>query len=870
MTCPGCCDEANANLAAARLLPSSDFKMTPTPARSLLALALLSALTVQAPAFAQAANPFAVPGAAPVSPQPALSSSAFTVSDIRVEGLQRIGAGTVFTYLPIERGDTVDQARVGEAIRVLYRTGFFEDIRMDRQGDILVVSVTERPAINRLTISGNKDIKTEDLTRGLRDIGLAEGETFDRLALDRVTQELTRQYNNRGKYNVSIEPSIARLDRNRVDVTITIDEGKAARIRHINIVGAEEYSQKDIRKAWESNESNWLSWYRRDDQYSREKLSGDLERLNEFYLDRGHIDFSIDNTQVAISPDKRDMYISAGITEGEVYKISDVKLSGDLVLPEEDLQRLVILREGQIFSRRLLEFTSDAIIASLGNIGYAFAQVNPIPEVNRENRTVAINLQVVPGPRVNVRRISFAGNTRTADEVMRRELRQFEGAWYSQAAIDRSKVRLQRLGYFEPGSVEVETVPVQGSPDQVDLTVTVKETQSGQFQFGLGYSQLAGLTTSVQLSQNNFLGSGNRVSVQAERNSYLKRYSFSFMNPYFTDNGMSLGYNLWWREFDNSRFNTASYSTTSGAAQVVMGLPITENDSVSAMFGIDRNQIVAYPGATPYPIIDYIDALNRRTFNSWRSQLAWARDTRNDYFAPTRGTFQQVALEVTLPGSTVEYYKLSYEFSRYWPITRALVLNTRAELGYGDSYGKDIVRNVCWVQPTEANPTPDVTPADQCTPSSPDYVRTLTATGLPFFENFYAGGSRSVRGFRDNTLGPRVGLLPDTPRIQPLGGAVKTVGSLEMIFPTLINSPAARVSAFVDVGNVFASREGFSASDLRASAGVALLWRAPVGPISISYALPLRKRDSVFDADGRLMQQGDEIERLQFTFGGAF
>lgn len=845
--------------------------MTRSPARSTLALALLCALATQpaSPAWAQAADPFGLNPPAGNDAAP-LTADAFTVSDIRVDGLQRIGAGTVFTYLPIERGDTVDQGRVGEAIRALYRTGFFEDVRMDRQGSILVVTVVERPAINRLTISGNKDIKTEDLTRGLRDIGLAEGETFDRLALDRVTQELTRQYNNRGKYNVKIEPSVARLDRNRVDVTIAIDEGKAARIRHINLVGTEKYPQKDILKEWESSETNWLSWYRRDDQYSREKLSGDLERLNQYYLDRGHVDFSIDNTQVSISPDKRDMYISAGISEGEQYTVSNVGLAGDLVLPEEDLMRLVLMREGQIFSRRLLELSSDSIVSTLGNIGYAFAQVTPVPEIDRDARTVGITLQVAPGPRVNVRRITFQGNTRTSDEVIRRELRQFEGSWYSQAAIDRSKVRMQRLGYFEPGSVEVETVPVQGSPDQVDLAITVKETQSGNFTFGLGYSQLSGMTTSIQLSQNNFLGSGNRVAVEAQRNTYMKRYSFSFMNPYFTDNGLSLGYNIWWREFDNSRFNTASYSTTSGAAQMILGLPITENDSVSALFGIDRNQIFAYPGSTPYPIIDYINALNRRTFNSWRTELAWARDTRNDYFAPTRGTFQRISLETTLPGSTVEYYKLNYEFSRYWPITRALVLNTRAEIGYGDSYGDAVTRNICWVAPTEDNPNPETTPIDQCTPSSPDYLKTVTADGLPFFENFYAGGSRSVRGFRDNTLGPRVALLPGMPEIQPIGGAVKTVGSIEAIFPTLINSPAARVSAFVDFGNVFASRDGFDSGELRASAGVALLWRAPVGPISISYALPLRKRDSVFDSDGNLLRQGDEIERLQFTFGGAF
>ena len=839
--------------------------MTRTPARRLLVLALATALApVPAlSALAQSANPFSLGGAPTNSPQPDSTplSGAFTVSDIRIDGLQRISAGTVFTYLPIERGDTIDQSRASEAIHALYKTGFFEDVRLDRQGNILVVTVTERPAINKLTLEGNKDIKTPDLQKGLNDIGLAEGNTFDRLSLDRVTQELTRQYNNRGKYNVEITPAVARLDRNRVDVVIHIKEGKPAKIRHVNLIGNEQFKQKDITNSWESKESNWLSFYRRDDQYSREKLSGDLEKLNEYYLDRGYVDFSVDNTQVAISPDKKDMFITAGLTEGEKYTVSDVKITGDTVLPKENLQKMVLVKPGQTFSRRLLELTSDSITATLANIGYAFAQVNAIPEIDRDKRTVGINLQVVPGPRVNVRRVVFKGNTRTADEVLRREMRQFEGSWYSQAAIDRSKIRLQRLGYFE--TVDVENVPVAGTSDQVDVVYSVKETTSGSFIFGLGFSQLAGLTTSVQLSQNNFLGSGNRVSAEVQRNAYLKRFTFSFLNPYFTDEGMSLGYNLAYSTFDNSNFNTASYSTKNASAQVVLGLPITESDTVTALFGIDSNQINTFPGSTPPSIIDYIDALNTRTFHAWRTELAWASDTRNDYFTPSRGTYQRVSAEITLPGSTVEYYKLNYQFSKFWPLSRALVLNTRAEIGYGDSYGSPVSRNICFTPPTTptaANPTPPPPPppSNPCSPGSPDFLRTVTADGLPFFQNFYAGGTRSVRGFRDNTLGPREGFSATSTFSQPLGGAVKTTGSVEMFFPTLINSPAARVSAFVDFGNVYHNRHDFSASTIRYSAGVAVLWRAPVGPISISYAFPLRQ------------QPGDEIERLQFSFGGAF
>ncbi len=835
--------------------------MTRLPPRRLLALAIATAATATVPnAFAQATNPFAVQAAeapAPAVPAP----EAFTVGDIRIDGLQRVPAGTVFTYLPIERGDRIDRTRVADAIRALYKTGFFEDVRADRQGDILVLTVVERPAINKLTLVGNKDIKTEDLTKGLTEIGLAEGGTFDRLSLDRVVQELTRQYNNRGKYNVAIAPTVAQLDRNRVDVTIDIKEGKAANIRHINLVGNEKYPQEEVLAGWESKEHNWLSWYRRDDQYSREKLSGDLEKLNSFYLDRGYVDFSLDSTQVEISPDKRDMFLVAGIEEGEQYKVSTVALTGDTILLKEDLEKRLLVRSGQVFSRRLLDLTSDGIALTLSNIGYAFARVDVVPAIDRDDRTVGITFNVIPGPRTTVRHILFKGNTRTADEVLRREMRQFEGAWYSQAALDRSRVRLRSLGYFE--TVEMDKTPVPGSPDKVDVTYTVKETTSGSFLFGVGYSQLSGVNTSVQLSENNFLGTGNRVSVAAQRSYYQKSYNFSFLNPYFTDGGMSLGYNLRWSEFDYSNFNVAQYSTNNISAQAVLGVPITEWDSVSAMFGVDSNEILT-DNATPNEVVDYVKAIGARTFHTWRTQLAWARDTRNDYFMPSVGTYQRISAEVALPGSTAEYYKLEYEYSKYWPLSPSLILRTGLNIGYGDSYGDPVTRNLCFTPPTpptEANPNPPAPPppSDPCTPSSPDFDKTVTADGLPFFENFFAGGISSggrVRGFVDNTLGPRA--INGFGFSRAIGGSVKTVGSLELFFPRLFDTNAARISAFMDFGNVYKDWDAFDAGELRASTGVALLWRSPMGPISISYAFPLRT------------QPLDEPERLQFSFGGTF
>lgn len=845
--------------------------MTRAPSRRLLAVALASALSL--PAWAQSASP-ASP--APAAPAPNAALTPFTIGDIRIDGLQRIGAGTVFTYLPVERGDTLDQGKAAEALRALYKTGFFEDVRLDRQGNILVISVVERPAINRLTLTGNKDIKTEDLLKGLKEIGLTEGDTFNPLNLDRVTQELNRQYNNRGKYNVEIIPSMERLDRNRVNLTITIREGKAAQIRHINLIGNDSFPTEDITENWESHTTNWTSWYKRDDQYSREKLSGDIERLTAWYLNRGYIDFSLDSTQVSISGDRREMYITAGLTEGEIYNFSETTVSGDTVLPKEDIQAMIaFIRPGATFSRAALELGTKAISLRLANIGYAFARVNPVPTLDRDKRTVAIDFQIQPGPRVTVRRIIFKGNSRTADPVLRREMRQFEGSWYSQAAIDRGKTRLDRLGYFE--EVSVEKTPVPGTTDQVDVTYTVKETNSGSISAGIGYSQLTGVNLSLMMSEDNFLGTGNRVSIALQRSTYQRRYDFSFVNPYFTDDGLSLGYNVWWREFDYSSFNVASYSSNSGAVQVLLGVPLSESDRVQLMMGVDSNQINAYSGTTPPPLLDYLYAIGKRTFVSWRVNGAWSRDTRNNYLTPIVGSTHSFNAEITLPGSTVSYYKLQYDYSRYWPINPSLVLKTAGSVGFGDSFGKDYARNVCYSlppptpppDPNNPPPPPDPNnppppppplppPSDPCLTSSPDFRRVAVATGLPFFENFYAGGINSsgrVRGFMDNTLGPVYTTL--TGYRQPLGGSLLLAGSIEAIFPKLFDSPQARVSAFLDVGNVYDGWKNFKANELRASVGVALLWRSPMGPISISYAFPVHTRP------------GDQIERLQFTFAGA-
>jgi outer membrane protein insertion porin family len=842
----------------------------PTARRRILSLALAAALS--GPVLAQNYEPF-------------------TVQDIRVDGLQRIAPGTVFTYLPVEKGDLLDRNRSTEAIRALFKTGFFSDIKLERQGDILVVAVVERPAINSIKLEGNKELKTEELTKGLKSIGLSEGETYNPLNLDRVTQELTRQYNNRGKYGVTISPTITPLDRNRVDVKIVIVEGKAAKIRDINIVGNNLYPDAQIREGWESSTTNWLSWYRRDDQYSREKISGDLEKLSNFYLDRGYVDFNVESTQIAISPSKQDMFITANVTEGEKYKVSEVKVTGETVLPQEQVEKMVLIKPGQFFSRALLELTTDSISIMLSNIGYAFAEVTPIPEVNREDHTVSINFMVKPGPRATVRRIIFKGNANTADEVLRREMRQFEGGWYSQAMIDRSKIRLQRTGFFE--TVDVETPEVSGHKDQVDVVFTVKERNAGSFVFGLGYSQNAGIVTSIQLQQNNFLGTGNRFSIGLQNNTYSKSISFSYLDPYFTDDGVSVGYNLSYSDYNQSTTTTARYGSGNAAGEASFGIPLSENTSISAAIGIFRNQVTTYDGSTPYSVIGYlVDTLGDRlregvilsgdddlnpdtdsanddpdpgtldpifpgtirqwTINAWTARIGWATDTRNDYLLPSRGMLNRLQAEIALPGSDLEYYRLSYDFEYYLPLSRWLILKAGVSLGYGNAYG-DTAKLDCYDRNATTGEI-DVTSKFSC--------------GLPFFKNFYAGGPGSVRGFTANTLGPTINYGGST-RVQPLGGPVKTTGTFEFYFPKLLGGAGGgtRISAFVDYGNVFSRTSDFSISKFRVTAGLALQWQSPVGPISISYALPIRYQHEVKDSLGTVTTPADEVERLQFTFG---
>ncbi len=765
----------------------------------------------------------------------ALAVNPFVVSDIRVEGLKRIAAGTVFSYLPIEKGDTLNDANAQQAIRALYRTGFFSDIELEHQGDILIVKVVERPSIAKLDIRGNKAIKTDDLKKGLKSIGLSEGATFDRLALDRVRKELVNQYYNRGKYNVSVEPHVTHLNNNRVNIDIEIREGKSARIKAINIVGNTTYSDKQIRGDFESDTSNWTSWYTKDDQYSREKVSGDLEKLGSYYMNRGYADFGVTSTQVAISPNKREMYISASVKEGDVYKISDVHLLGDLVLPEKTLRQFVFTKKGDTFNRALIQHSAKVMKGVLANIGYAFADVQPIPKLDKKKHTVDLTFYVKPGKRVYVRRITFNGNTRTEDEVLRREMRQLEGSWYSQAAIDRSKTRLKQLGYFK--DVDIKNKRVPGTEDQVDLTVKVEEQSAGSLQFGIGYSQYSGMILSASVSQNNFLGTGDKFSIGVQTSRYYKTLNLRYVNPYVTDDGVSVGYNLTYSKTDFGNTNFANYENSTRSFSTFVGIPISETDRLTAGLGLESSRINLFPGYSPESYLNYQNALGNRTAHSWTLNASYTHETRNAYWAPTRGGIQQLSLDAALPGSTVQYYKANYRGNHYWPIGGGFVLYLNGEVGYGGTYGNDKYDRT--FGPYKAGDKVD----------------------FPFWQNYFAGGVRDVRGFQDNTLGPREQTgyyyYPT-----PIGGAFKVLGTAQVFLPLpfLKDINTARVSVFTDVGNVYRDYNSFDASTLRASAGVSLQWQAPIGPLVISYAVPIRKQPG----------DGHYEERFQFTFGSNF
>ncbi len=742
---------------------------------------------------------------------PAYAFEPFTIRDIRLEGLQRISVGTVFNYLPVKVGERLDDRLASKAISDLYKTGFFKDVRLQREGDALVVFVAERPAIASISVTGNSAIPTEQLNSALKQIGLTEGRVFDRSMLARIEQELRRQYDSLGKYAVSIKTAVTPLERNRVDIKVKIAEGDSAVIHRVNIVGNHAYSEDDLRSFLKLSK---VSFFTGHSKYSKQQLAGDLETLRSYYLDRGYINFNIDSTQVSLTPDMKDIYVTINVTEGKKYTVSAVNLAGNLVLPKAQVEKLISINPGDIFSRKKITATTKAISDRLGDEGYAFANVNAVPEVSKKKQTVALTFFVDPGRRVYVRRINITGNTTTRDEVIRREMRQMEAGMMSTRKVARSRTRLQRLGYFSNVSVNTPVVP--GTNDQVDLNYHVSERATGSLQAGVGYSGSQGLLLNFSVTQNNFLGTGKRVGININNSQVTQVYSFNYTNPYYTLNGISRGFQIYSRKVNASQANLTYYTTNSYGASVNYGIPLSENDTVRAGLGYESTDLLTGT-QTAQQILDFIRK-EGSSYHLYKFTTSWTHDTRNRAIFADRGTLAQVTAEVTAPGSSLKFYKLGYLQRGYIPLSKKITLSMRAQLGYGASFGN--------------------------------------TTQLPPFENYYAGGTDSVRGFKANTLGPH-----DPVTNLPIGGNVSIVGSVELIFPNPFakNSNSVRFSTFLDAGNVFdTSIQKVKLSELRYSAGISAIWLTPVGALRFSLATPLNAKP------------GDEKQSFQFTMGSPF
>jgi outer membrane protein insertion porin family len=755
----------------------------------------------------------------------AMAMEPFVVRDIRVEGIQRTEAGTVFNYLSVKTGETMDDQKAAQAIKSLYATGFFKDVRLEAEGDVLVVTVQERPAIAQVSFSGNKSFPSDKMKEGLKQIGLSEGMIFDRSMLDKAEQEIKRQYLSQGKYGASVKAVVSPMERNRVGVRFDIEEGVVSKIRAINIVGNQAFGQDELLDQFSLTTPDWMSWWSKDDQYSKQKLTADMEALRSFYMNQGYLEFNIDSTQVSITPDKRDIYITINITEGEKYTVTDIKMAGEMLVPEDELRTLVTMQPGEFFNRERLTESSKAIGDRLGNEGYAFSNINAVPELDKEKHTVAFTFFVDPGRRVYVRRVNLTGNTTTRDEVLRREMRQLESSWYAADKINRSKQRLDRLGFFS--DVNIETPAVPGTTDQVDVNIDVTEKSTGSIMFGAGLSSSDGVVFGVTVNQSNFLGTGNRVSAQVNTSQVNTTYSLSYTDPYFTPDGVSRGFDVYRKDVDSSSTDVGTYGTSSYGAGVRFGVPLNERDTFTFGLTLDYTKI-DLESDSPDRYIDYCGNASGCENTTLRAELGWAHDTRDNILFPNRGVLQRLTGEFGLPGLDQEYYKLNYQHTWYKDFTKTITLMLNGELGYAGSYGSN---------------------------------------DFPFFKNFYAGGVSSVRGFETSSLGPR-DVDSSSGDDYSVGGTRRVVGNAELFFPVpfLKDSKQWRLSAFLDAGSVWGEHNGGfadgcdnTASDcLRYSTGLGVSWYSPFGPIKIVLAKPLNEQD------------GDRTETLQFQLGSQF
>jgi len=742
---------------------------------------------------------------------PVKAEDSFVVEEIKVNGLQRIAAGTVYNYLPVTVGQRFYLNQIAPTMNGLFKTGFFKDINLVRAGNILVINVIERPSIARIIFKGNIDLSDEVLEEALTKIGLSEGKVFNRQVLEQVEKELRRQYFSHGKYGLRLETEVANLTRNRVGIKVEISEGSVATIKKINVVGNSQFASDILLKEFQLTTSNWLSFYTKDDQYSKQKLAADLERLSSYYLDRGYINFKVDSTQVAITPDKKAIYITVNVNEGDLFTLDKVRLTGNLVVDPEELIQLVQVGPEEVFSRKRATETSKLISDRLGEEGYVFANVNMIPEIDNEHKTIDMTFFVDPGKKVYVRHVNIAGNTTSRDEVLRREMRQMESAIASTTKIERSKVRLQQLGFFE--QVTVETPPVVGAADEIDVNYKVVEKASGNLMAGFGFSQTQGLVLNASVSQNNVLGSGKRLDLNFNNSDVTTVYSFGFYNPYFTDDGISLGYNLGWRETNSRNANTAFFTMDAANASMNFGIPVNETDRLQFNFDIKQQKLKDYTEGTSVGNA-IIELGSDGSYTTFGGAIGWSHNTLNSAIFPTSGRQQRLSASLTVPGSDITFFKLGYKHQEYFPVAKDLTFRLRGEIGYGDGYGD-----------TEK---------------------------LPFFQNFYVGGVQTLRGFNDNTVGPR------DSNNRPWGGSTKVLGNAELLFPVPFfeDNQSMRLGTFLDAGMV--SDGGFDTEYMRFSFGLSGTWLSPFGAITVSAAMPMNT------------DENDDEQRFQFSMGSNF
>ncbi|MFT7372744.1 MAG: outer membrane protein insertion porin family [Oleiphilaceae bacterium] len=752
------------------------------------------------------------------------SADEFEISDIRVDGLKRVSAGTVFGEFPITVGETLTEDRLVEATRSLFKTGLFTDIKLSREDRDLVISVVERPAISGIEIEGNKDISEEDLLEGLKTAGMSIGKVFKRVTLERLELEILRSYVTQGRYSASVEAEVLALPGNRVSIKLKIDEGEVASILHINIVGNDAYSDEEIIELMELKMPSLWSSFTSDDKYSKEKLSGDIERIRSFYLDNGYIKFTIESTQVSISPFKEDVFITVNVFEGPLFTIKSFDLKGDLILEKEILEKLVLVKPGEFFSRKKLTLSSDYISRALGSEGYTYANVNAIPETHEDN-SASITFFVDPGKRNYVRRVNFRGNTNTRDEVLRQEIIQMEGASASTDLIEGSKTRLERLGFFS--NVTIDTPSVPGVNDQIDVNYHVEEQSSGNLSASLGFSQGSGFTLGLSVSENNFFGSGKRVSFGVNTNDAVKSANFSYLNPYYTVDGVSRGFSVFARKTDFDESGTSDYSLDASGASVTFGYPINSISRLTFSLGY-TNSKVSLGQSQPLEIKRFFED-NGTDSDTYPVSATWSRSTLNRGSYPTKGWRQNLTLEVTAPFSDLTFYKTSYRSNTYFPLDSKhdFIFRVKNELAWGGSYGD--------------------------------------TSELPFYEHYFSGGIGSVRGFQSNSLG-----LKSTPNLgdqfadssDPFGGDLLVENSAELIFPIpfIKDQRSMRLAYFIDSGNVFDTKRGFDfdAREIRVSTGLSLQWITFIGPLGFSFGKAINDI------------QSDETEFFQFTLGQSF